>query len=28
MIINDLINIDRKKLERAYFNSLEKIMTK
>ena len=26
--INDLINIDRKKLERAYFNSLEKIMTK
>jgi len=28
MIINDLINIDRKKLEGAYFNSLEKIMTK
>jgi phosphoribosylformylglycinamidine synthase len=28
MIINDLINIDRKKLESAYFNSLEKIMTK
>ena len=28
MIINDLIDIDRKKLEGAYFNSLEKIMTR
>ncbi len=28
MIINDLIKINRKKLEGAYFHSLEKIMTK
>ena len=28
MVVNDLIDIDRKKIEDAYFNSLETIMTK
>jgi len=28
LLINDLMDIPRKKLENAYFNSLEKIMAK
>ena len=28
MVVNDLIDIDRKKIEDVYFNSLETIMTK